>query len=185
MSGRLRVTLLGCAIAATVAGCGSGDDGTIPGDDSAELLRLLEAIESEVQNGNCELAQQQADQFATQVSQLSEDVDAKVRQGLSDASTRLIELSNDPGQCEEVTGASGEVEAELSTTTTTTTTEESSTTTPDPESTTTQPEEEEEEEPPLEDEDDGDVPLETPNDNEGSGGRGPTDSGGLEPEKRR
>lgn len=184
MPGRLRMTLLACGAAIALVGCGSGDDGTIPQGEADNLVRLLDAIESDVAAGNCEIAEGHSAEFATAVNALSGDVDEKVVQGLTQGADRLIDLSREPGQCDEVTGASGPRTTEEPTTTTTPTVEEPDTTgTEEPDTTTT----EETEEPPPEDEGDSEGeegPLEPPvgeAPGQGDGGRGsPTESGGLE-----
>ena len=191
MPGRLRTTGLACAIVLTLVGCGGGDDATIPSDDSEQMLSLLDSIESEVQNGDCEDAQERATAFAQTVDELPEDVDPKVRQGLSEASVRLVELTRDPTECADVTGATGEDGAEPAEEAPTSVVEEpTSTPEEETESVPEEPEEEEHEEEPTPPEDPGGEgngpPLETPGGNTpgaGGEGRGATESGGVEPEK--
>ena len=188
MVGRPRTTVLACALAAVLAGCGSGDDATIPKDEGENLVTTLDAIESSLTTNNCGLIGDQVASFANQVAALPDDVDPEVKKGLVDGADRLIELSDDPEQCGDVTGTTGPTgtetpsttETETETTSTSTSTTSSSTTT----SSTT------DEDPPEQDEDDeGDgPPVEVPGgDDGGSGGRGEsaTDSGGLEGGKRR
>ena len=174
--------MLACALAATIAGCGGGDDGTIPSDKSDELLTQLDAIQNDVEAGNCEVAQEHATAFANSVSQLPEDVDPKVRQGLIEASSQVLDLTSEPGQCEQTTGATGPSGVEESTTSDETTTEEPSTTDEE-----TQPTEPEASQGQAEgnETNQGNSPLEVPGDNApgGNGGRGGNSSGGIEPNK--
>jgi hypothetical protein len=177
MPGRLRNTLLAGALAIAIGGCGGDDEGSIPNDDSAELLRLVDSIESETQNGNCELAQQQALEFSARVDALPQDVDPEVRQGLDEASQQIEDLTQDPTECA-VTGATDPSEVE------TTTEEEPETTTDEEPETTTDEEPPPEEDEPAPEEEEGDQPLEVPGENgeDGDGGRG-SSSGGVEPER--
>ena len=190
MPGRLRKTGLACAIVLTLGGCGGGDDATIPSDDSQQMLSLLDAIESEVQNGDCEDAEERATAFAETVDELPEDVDPKVRQGLDEASVQLVELTRDRTECSDVTGATGEDGAEPAEEEPTSVVEEP-TSTPDEETESVpeeKPEDEENEEEPTPPEDPGGEgngpPLETQSGNTPGGGepRAP-ESGGLGPER--
>jgi hypothetical protein len=189
MPGRLRKLGLACAIVLTIGGCGGDDDATIPRDDASQMLSLLDSIEAEAQNGNCDEAEERATTFAETVDQLPEDVDPKVRQGLSEASVKLVELTGDPTECTDgsATGEDGQepaveepapVEEE-----------EPVTTTEEPETTTEEePEEDEQEEEPTPAEEPANEgngpPLETPSGNTpGSGDPRAPESGGLEPER--
>jgi hypothetical protein len=174
-----------CAIAVALTGCGSGDEGTIPQDSANDLLTTLDGIESSLGSGDCSLIPGLVNNFVEQVNALPAEVDDEVERGLTQAAANLVELSQDPGQCEEVTGASGEDEVE---TTPTTTEPETSTTTTETETDTTTTDEEQP--PPDQDEggDEGTPPAELPGGGEGgggSGGRGGSDSGGLTGEKGR
>jgi uncharacterized membrane protein YgcG len=99
--------LLALAAAALLAGCG-GDEGTIPPENSEDLLARLTEIEEAVPRGDCDGAQASADLFVQQVDQLPADVDDEVKRLLNAGGVRLQELAAD--QCEEPppTGASGE-----------------------------------------------------------------------------
>ena len=174
--------MLACALAATIAGCGGGDDGTIPSDKSDELLTQLDAIQNDVEAGNCEVAQEHATAFANSVSQLPEDVDPKVRQGLIEASSQVLDLTSEPGQCEQTTGATGPSGA-----VDTSTEEEPTSTEEEPTSTEEEPTEPEQSQGQAEgnETNQGNSPLEVPGDNApgGNGGRGGNSSGGIEPNK--
>jgi hypothetical protein len=102
-----RVSLLAVAAAILLAGCG-GDEGTIPGENSDQLLTRLDEIEGAVAEGQCEGAQASADLFVDQVAQLPGDVDQEVKRLLTEGGERLQQLATE--QCEEPppTGASGE-----------------------------------------------------------------------------
>ena len=189
MPARLRIMVLACALPATLAGCGGGDDGTIPSGQSDELLRQLDAIQNDIQTGNCDLVDDHAQAFAAAVSALPDDVDPKVRQGLTEASTQVVELSQQPDQCETTTGATGPEGVEETTTTEETTTEDEPTSTTE-ETTTTEPDEEappddgseDDETNPPSDEPDISPAGGGPPGGGGAGGRG-NSSGGLEPGK--
>ncbi|MQA73238.1 MAG: hypothetical protein GEU88_02605 [Solirubrobacterales bacterium] len=131
MPGRLRNTLLAGLFALTLAlaSCGSGDEGTIPQDDSEALISLTEAIESAVANGDCDAARERANQLADEVEALPPEVDPDVQKGLLDAAANLVEKAQDPEQCEVATGATGATGAEPTTSPTTepTTTEPTTT----------------------------------------------------------
>ena len=190
MRGRTPKTLLACVLAIAIAGCGGNDEGTIPSDQADQLLTQLDAMQNDIETGNCALIDDHAKSFAIRVSQLPEDVDPEVRKGLTEASAQVVDLSDEPGQCETVTGASGPEGAEEETTTTeeepTTTEEETTTTTTTDEEEPTEPEESQGQ--PEGNEEDqteqGNSPLEVPGNNGGgTGGRGATESGGVEPGK--
>jgi hypothetical protein len=184
MPRKLRKTLLACALAATIAGCGS-DDGTIPSNDADQLLTQLDAIQSDIESGDCELAHSHAVQLAEAVGQLPSDVDPKVREGLTEASTHVVELSGDPAQCEQTTGATGETGATSTTTEETTTTEEPTTTTDEEPTTTTEQDQGQDEGNQGNGTSQGNSPLEVPGDNGAGngGGRGSSESGGVQPGK--
>jgi hypothetical protein len=142
------ISLLSCAFALGIAGCGSGGDGTIPPNDAENLLNLVTAVQGDISDGECDRATQHAQELVTEVGQLPDAVDPDVASELAKASTNLQRLANT--QCTD-TGASGPSGAETSTTTSapeTTTTSAPQTTTTEP-STTTQSQDE--------------APTETPN----------------------
>jgi hypothetical protein len=125
-------------LALAISGCGSGNDGTIPPNDAETLLNLLSAVQTEAAQGECELAQDHAQEFVSAVGNLPSDVDPKVADELDSAATNLDQLAKDPSECTEA-GASGELGDQPATSTTstvapettteeTTTTEESTTT---------------------------------------------------------
>lgn len=139
----IRSRLLALALVAGLvgagAGCGSGQDGTIPPDDANELLSYLNAVEENVQNQDCALAAEQARNFADGVAGLPAQVEGEVRTGLVQAADQIEELASQPSECAAgATGASGPA-----TTTSTTTSEPAETTTEtttEPETTTSEPE---------------------------------------------
>jgi hypothetical protein len=150
MPGRLRNTLLASLLALALAGCGSGDEGTIPPDKSETLISLTQAVQSDVANGDCDAARQHANELADQVRALPTPVEPDVRDALEKAAANLVEQTQDTDQCKSTTGASGPTGTEPTTepsttepTTTETTTEKETTTEEEPateETTTTEPE---------------------------------------------
>jgi hypothetical protein len=101
-----RVSLLAIAAATLVAGCG-GDEGTIPTENSEQLVERLNEIEGAIPEGDCDGAQNSANLFVEQVADLPGDVDAEVKRLLTAGGERLQQLATE--QCEEPppTGASG------------------------------------------------------------------------------
>jgi hypothetical protein len=180
MRGTLRNSLLVCAFAIALAGCGS-DDGTIPPEDADNLINQLEAVQNYVEEGECDRAEQQAEELVTAVNELPNDVDPEVAGELTKAAANLDQLASEPEQCTE-TGASGIGGVEPTDTTDTTETVEPETTTTETTTTDEEPPEEETTtiEPPPDDEPEQDPGQEPPTGNQGGGGGGPT-SGGLEP----
>lgn len=154
MPGRIQITLLACLCAAALAGCGSDVEGTIPKSNSDDLINLLDGIEENVAGGNCEIAQEQANEFVDAVNDLPAEVDDEVKGGLQDAAARLEDLSNEPSECEETTGETGFDELEPTPAPTTTTTPTTTETTTEPE----EEEDDEEEPPPAENGDNGGGP---------------------------
>jgi hypothetical protein len=126
------------------------------------LIGHLDAIEDGVAAGDCDMAQQQADEFVAAVNDLPAEVDDEVKRGLQEAAERLEDLSNDRSQCEETTGATLD---NLEPTTTAPTTTTPTTT----ETTTTETEEEPEED---EEQQQG-QPQGPPEDQDGGQGGGP------------
>jgi hypothetical protein len=187
MPGRLRNPLLVCVLALALAGCGGGDDGTIPPHDADNLLNQLDAIQDDVDGGDCEQAQAHAQEFIDGVNALPDDVDPEVAGELTKAATNLDQLTSDPAEC--ASGASGITGAETTDTTETDTTEEPATVTEEePEEPTTTEEEPTEEEPT--EEEPADEPSPEPELPNGGGNQGggnvepqspPTEGGGVEP----
>jgi hypothetical protein len=100
-------SLLTIVIAALLAGCGS-DDVALPEESAADLLAQVQEIEATIADGNCNVVETQAMQFATAVDGLPSSVDGEVRSGLEKAASRLVDLSQDPDQCEDTSeGATG------------------------------------------------------------------------------
>lgn len=171
------MAVLSVAVAASIAGCGGGDDAAIPEEDASQLLGILEAVEGNIDEQACDLAVDQANNFVEGVAALPSSVEGEVRRGLEAAGSQLVELTSDPSQCEETTGATGPTETvdpvEPVTPTTTPTTE---TTTLEE---TTVPEEEEEEPAPPANEDPPTPPTNPGGGNPGGGN--PNPGGGVSP----
>ena len=126
MGGRTQISLLACLFALGLAGCGSSS-GTIPPTEAGDLIALLDTMQEDVDEGQCEQVPGTAEEIADRVKSLPSAVDDEVKQELEQASARLDELATKPGECDEVeTGASSPEQVE---TTTSTTTEEEPTTT--------------------------------------------------------
>jgi hypothetical protein len=105
----LQISLLAPFVALALAGCGSGDDGTIPEENGNELLALLDAMQSDIDGGDCETIDDRAAQVQAQVQALPADVDPEVKTELLDAAAQLEFLSVDdpPEECVD-SGATGE-----------------------------------------------------------------------------
>ncbi len=179
MRGRLVKPLLVCVFALTFAGCGSGDDGTIPQDEADDLLSVLETMQSQIEEGECEFVDENATEFVDRVNALPGDVDPEVASELTKAADNLRVLAAQPDQCAE-TGATGITGTTTTETPDTTDTEATvtETTTPEEETTTEEPAEEEPAEEPSPE------PPATGGGNEGGnqGGDGaPTPDEDLEP----
>jgi hypothetical protein len=179
MRRRTAIPLLSCAFALALAGCGS-DDGTIPEDQGQSLLGVLAATEEAVSSGDCERAQEFAQEFVSQTEQLPDSVDPEVAEELTNAGTNLEDLAANPDQC--ATGASGfdEEQPEVSVPEEepeTTTTDETETTTEEPETTTEEPEPTEEPTPTEQEPPSGGPTQQPPS---GPGGGAPP-SGGVQP----
>jgi hypothetical protein len=184
MRGRLLISLLVCAFALGFSACGGDDDGTIPPDDADNLLNQVEAVKDAVDEGNCELAQDHAQELISVVNNLPNEVDSKVASELTKAASNLDELAADPTEC--VSGASG-VTGPQTTDTTETDTTEPETTEPETTTTTTTTEEEttteetpQEPEPPAGGGNQGDQGGGNTTSPPPTGGA-PSPSGGLEP----
>ncbi len=127
MAGRTRISLLVCLFAFGLAGCGS-NDGTIPSEQAGDMLALLDALQSDVQDGQCDHVTGTAEEFSSRVQNLPSDVDSDVRNALTKAAAHLDELASAPSACTPVeTGATGP--SDVQTTPDTTTTEETTPTT--------------------------------------------------------
>lgn len=134
MLGRTRIVLLAGLLMLGIAGCG-GDDGTIPKDNSEELLGLLSTLENQIETGDCTLAEGTAEQVDAAVKKLPSGVDPKVQEALNQGAANLTNLT--PEQCGEgATGASGVQTTDESSTSTSTTTTTTSTETTTPTDTT-------------------------------------------------
>jgi len=157
------------ACAAALAACGGDDEGgPIPQEAGDQLIDQLDDIETLVQQGDCETAQQVAASFADGVDQLPEEVGGELRNRLVDASTNLESLTTD--QCTGATGASGETGEVPPETTEEPTPEEPA-----------EPAPTEEEEPPPEEDGGGGPPANTPgNGDPGGGNEGGGNVGGDE-----
>ena len=180
MRGRRHICLLVCGFALALAGCGSDEEGTIPPNDADNLLNQVEAVQTAVNEGNCELAADHAQELITTVNNLPSDVDNEVASELTKAADNLRGMTADPDEC--TTGASGIEGVQPTDTTETETTEPETTvtetTTPEEETTTEEEPEESGQQPPEEEQPT--PPAEGDQGGGGGGGGAPTQSGGLE-----
>jgi hypothetical protein len=183
MPGHTKIALLAGVFAIAIGGCGSGDNGTIPPQNSEELLQMLAQVESLVETGDCTVAVGPVTELTDAINELPDDVDSKVQSELTKGASNLLAQIKDPENCPEgATGGTG-VETTEATTTETSTTETSTTTVPEETSTV----EETTEEPPTEEPTQGNEEPPTgnngqgPQGNQGGGpaGGGPT-SGGVD-----
>ncbi len=134
MPRRVPICLLSCVFALAFASCGSSTDGTIPPDDAETLLTLVAAVQSDVNNGECDRARDHAQELVSEVDQLPNEVDPDVADELAKAATNLEGLSQT--DCTE-TGASGASGVATTPTTSSTTTEVTTTPTTTEETSTT------------------------------------------------
>ena len=136
VSRRTAISLLACVIALIAAGCGSSDEGTIPPGDADQLISLLDATQSDLQSGSCDLIAGHASEFAADVASLPDSVDQSVRDELSKAAKNLTALAKNPDQCGGASGASGAQGVESTSSTTSTTSETVETSPPESSSST-------------------------------------------------
>ncbi len=169
MLGRTRIALLLGVFAIGIGGCGGGEDGTIPTDESEALLSLLSAVQSSVSTGDCDIAEQTAAEVVDRVNNLPSDVDNELQEALTKASQQLVALANNPEECvgEGTSGPEG-----TDTTEPTTTEEEPTTTEEEPTTTDEEPTTTEEEPPPPEDEQPTEDPSVAPDNGQGNQGGG-------------
>lgn len=111
--------LLTVIAAIFAAGCGSEGD-PIPPDEAGVLLIELDALEGDVESGDCASADEALNRFGQSVADLGGGVDREVRKGLTELVANLDSLLIE--QCMEA-----EPTTTTSTTETTTTTEETTT----------------------------------------------------------
>lgn len=175
MPGRLRISLLATVAALVLAGCGSGDDGTIPEENGNALLDVLDSLDADVSDGSCDSVPGLAEEFALRVEALPAEVDAEVKSELVDAAANLQDLSQDPPECAD-SGTTGEGGVEPVPEEDETTTEAPVEPAPDE---TTDDDQDEAEEP----EEEADTPTRQPPDDggesSGSQGGGSSESGGI------
>ena len=180
MAGRTRISLLVCLFAFGLAGCGS-NDGTIPSEQAGDMLALLDALQSDVQDGQCDHVTGTAEEFSSRVQNLPSDVDSDVRNALTKAAAHLDELAAAPSACTPAeTGATGP--SDVQTTPDTTTTEETTPTTTEETTTTTTTDEEAPTKPDNTDTGNGPAPDQAPapptDQGQGQGEGGDTGNGG-------
>lgn len=149
MPGQKRVAgaLAVAAAAVVISACGSssGSNPTIPSTNATELNAALNGVEAAVNQGKCNRAQTEAQNFIDAVNQLPDTVGTTDKEALRSAGENLQKLAQQPSQCKQTpTGASGfqgdqststsTTPEVVPTTTTTATTSTTSTTTEPPSS---------------------------------------------------
>lgn len=170
-SGRTAAAMALAGAVLFLGACGSDDEGgTIPPKNADAMLAQVDRVESNVEDGNCSLAEGAVSQLRDQVDALPAETGAQTKGELFKLVDRLGELVDDPDQCEEPdTGATGETSVPTTTTTETPTTTTTTSSAPPPE----------EEAPPEQAPDEGNGPP-GPAGNPNEDGGGDTGSGGTE-----
>ena len=119
----LRLTLstlavaLGFALALALVSCGGRDEkGLLPGTTADQIVSNLQQVQDDAAAGNCDSAASAAADVQSEIDNLGSEVNAQLRQKLSDGAARLQD-----------TVASTCEEASIPTTTSTTTTEPTTT----------------------------------------------------------
>lgn len=123
---------------ALLAACGDGPSGGIAADDASQLKSDIDDVQQRVDDARCAALVGQLRQLVSRIDRLGPDVDAQLRERLSEGTSRLRERALT--ECEENRQAKDTetTTTETQTTTTETTTQPPETTTQPPE-TTTQP----------------------------------------------
>jgi hypothetical protein len=78
----------GVAVAVGLVSCGS-DKGLLPGDNAQQIIDNLNQVEQDAANGDCDAAAEHAAEVRTQIEALGNDVNAQLRQRLSEGADRL------------------------------------------------------------------------------------------------
>lgn len=92
--------LLAIAAALALGGCAIGDDEpTVPEANADALLERLEAVEEDVNTGECADAVDRAEDFKAEVNELPAEVDDELKQALQDGAARLVQLAEDDSEC--------------------------------------------------------------------------------------
>jgi hypothetical protein len=174
MPRRTQIALLAGVFAIAIGGCG-GDNGTIPTQDSEELLNMLAQVESLVETGDCAVAATSAGQLTDAINELPEDVDPEVQSALTKGASNLLALTKDPDNCtgEGNTGEEGAQTTETETTESSTT--ETATSTVEQTSTIEEPTEETQ---PVEPTEGNQAPPTVDGSDQGPQGGGPGATGG-------
>jgi hypothetical protein len=137
MPKRLRplvLALVAACVSAGLLGCG-GDDGPDPSLSAQEagvLVSRLDEIQSNVDVGSCLVAADRTEELLGEIEELPGSVNQEVKNALTRGATNLLDLLEDPDQCEPRTTTD-----ETTTTAPTTTEEETTTERTRPETTTT------------------------------------------------
>jgi len=130
---RLAIPILALALGAGAAfglvSCGGDEEGLLPGDNADEIVANLNSVEQDIADGDCDGALDSAAAVEDQIDSLGNEVDAQLKQRLSDGVDRLVAAIPDACQAETTTPPTTTTTTE--TTDTTTTDETTDTTTTD------------------------------------------------------
>jgi hypothetical protein len=146
MPNKLRPILLALMLAALPAGaigCGGdgGPDPSLSSQEAAVLVSRLDEIRDNVDVGSCLVAADRTEQLLSEIDQLPDSVNQEVKNALTRGATNLLELLEDPNECERPTTTTEPTTTEETTTEETTTERtrpETTTTETEPETTTTE-----------------------------------------------
>lgn len=105
MPNKLRPIVLALIVAAAPAGllgCGgdSGPDPSLSAQEAGVLVSRLDEIQSNVDVGSCLVAADRTEELLAEVEQLPDSVNQDVRNALTRGATNLLDLLEDPEQCE-------------------------------------------------------------------------------------
>jgi hypothetical protein len=143
MPGQKRVAgaLAVAAAAVAISACGSSSGNpTIPSTNATQLTTALNAVEAAVNQGKCNRAQAEAQNFIDAVNQLPDTVGTTDKEKLRSAGENLQKLAQEPSQCKPTPiGTSGAQGAQTTTTTSTPTVVPTPTSTTTTTSTTSEP----------------------------------------------
>jgi hypothetical protein len=137
MPKRLRtivLALIAAGVSAGLLGCGgdNGPDPSLSAQEAGVLVSRLDEIRSNVDVGSCLVAADRTEELLAEIEELPDSVNQDVRNALTRGATNLLDLLEDPEQCEPRTTT-----VETTTTAPTTTDEETTTQKTRPETTTT------------------------------------------------
>jgi hypothetical protein len=87
---------LGAALAVGLVSCGGGDNkGLLPGENAQQIVDNLNQVELDAENGDCDSAAAAADEVQAQIEELGSDVNAELKQRLTDGAAQLEQVISD------------------------------------------------------------------------------------------